>query len=117
MKEIVINIAEDGPVTALHFDEFDLGFLGQKKVERASEILFNEDSQDWRIEIPDLTPRNPAFSGTPPDVYTISGFSGYDVARAFEVDFLQACMKRNVSPHSREAEQILADILSSPQEA
>lgn len=90
-REIVVNISPTGLVSGLHFDEFDLGFLGDKKIGRASSINFDESDQSFYVLITGET--------NPPEV--ARGFSGYDIARNFEVEWLQACMKaQNVRPHS-----------------
>ncbi len=90
-QEIVVTIRPTGVVTALHFDEFDLGFLGDKKIGRASSIKFDESDQSFYILVTGET--------NPPEV--ARGFGGYDIARNFEVEWLQACMKaENVRPHS-----------------
>jgi hypothetical protein len=99
MKELVIDIAPTGRTEGMHFDEFDLCFLGNKQVERASEIIWDETGQSWFIKLPDddlVAPAN-AFVG---------GFVGYDTARTFEVSWLQGCRKGNVSPRSPEGVKI-----------
>lgn len=90
-KEIVIDIESTGKVESMHFDEFDLGFLGLKSISRASEILFNADTQDWFIILPDLTM---------PECDCLKGFDSYEVAREFEVEWLQRCRKSQVDPLS-----------------
>ena len=87
-KEIVIDFANNGTVESMHFDEFPLGFLGKATVERASEIFFNEDTQLWDILLP----------GQEAPCVNAAGFAGYDVARRFEVEWLQECRKARVPP-------------------
>jgi hypothetical protein len=91
MEELVIDISPEGKVEALHMDEFDLGFLGKKKISRASEIHFNEESQLWDIILP---------GRDKPENEAVMGFVSYDVARSFEVEWLQAARKNRVSPES-----------------
>ena len=93
MKEIVIDMKADGKVEGMHFDEFDLGFLGNKHVSRASEIFYNEETQMWDI----ILPGHDHAMGA-----SAAGFSGYDVARKFEVLWLQECRKRQLSPATSE---------------
>lgn len=90
-KQFVINIETSGKTHGLHFDEFDLGFLGDKRISRASSIEFDEEAQSFFVL--------PAGYDKPNSIAT--GFSGYDVARDFEVEWLQACMMAGkVQPHS-----------------
>jgi hypothetical protein len=53
------------------------------KVKRASEILFNEGTQSWDAHI----------FGEGDDVLIVEDFPGYDIARHFEVKFVQTCRK------------------------
>lgn len=89
-KEIVLDFDSNGQAQGMHFDQFDLGFLGDKHVTRASEIVYNDTTQLWDVVLP-----NQGIAHTP-----LQGFSGYDVARAFEVQWLQECRKREVDPYS-----------------
>lgn len=89
MKELVVTIGA-GKVSALHMDEFDLGFLGPKTVTRASEIVFNTKTQLWDVRVPSLN--DAGFVVT----QCSKGFTGYDVARMFEVEWLQACKVRDI---------------------
>ena len=100
-KEIVIDCKNDGTVYAMHFDQFDLGFLGRKTVTRASEIFYNDDTELWDILLPDQeTPHS-----------ACQGFSGYDVARKFEVKWLQECRKREVDPASIDGGVVAVEVL------
>lgn len=91
MKELVLDIGNDGSAQAMHFDEFDLGFLGKKKISRASEIMHNEETDLWDIYLPEKNM---------PECIWVMGFDGYDEARKFEVSWLQECRKAGVSPDS-----------------
>ena len=89
-KTATFHVSPDGQVTGLHYDDLDLGFLGKKEIGRASEILFDDGSQTFYIQLPQLTGQNqPRF---------LLGFSGYDVARAFEVMLLETCAISQVKP-------------------
>ena len=100
-REIVINVSGEGVADALHFDEFPLHFLGRAKIERASEIFFHEKSQTWSVILP----------GDDAAVPEASGFAGYDEARRFEVEWLQACMKAGrISPTSEQGRDIAEGI-------
>ena len=90
-KEMVIDFTESGTAEALHFDEFPLGFLGEMEVRRASEILFNRNTQSWDVHV----------YGEPYDPLLIKDFPGYDIARQFEVQFVQTCRKVRQYPQSR----------------
>jgi hypothetical protein len=92
-QEIVIDINPTGKVEGMHFDQFDLGFLGDKRVERASEIMHNSTTQKWDIVLPGMTL---------PVCDSVQGFDGYDTARNFEVSWLQACRKEAVHPNDPE---------------
>lgn len=101
MEELVIDILKNGKVEALHMDEFDLGFLGDKKISRASEIKFNSETQRWDIILPDrVVPESP----------DVTGFSAYDEARLFEVLWLQGCRKAGVKPYVAEGWNIASNI-------
>lgn len=99
--EIVIDIATLGSAEALHFDEFDLGFLGAKRIARASHILFDAEAQRWCV-----APVGGALRVNP----ALSGFVGYDEARRFEVAWLQACRKGDLAPESPEGLALAASL-------
>ncbi len=94
MDELVIEIGCTGVTEALHTDNFDLGFLGDKKVRRQTDILFNESTQKWNIR----------YLGEDIDVSNsyLSGFDTYDSARAFEVTWVNDCRLTGVAPESEE---------------
>jgi len=90
-QEIIVNFSSTGVVSGLHFDELDLGFLGDKKIGRASSIEFDEETQSFLV-LP---------AGKVSTVEQATNFIGYDNAREFEVEWLQACMKaRHCDPYS-----------------
>jgi hypothetical protein len=94
-NEIVIDISGEGRVSALHMDEFPLSFLGKMQVSRASSIEFDEESQTFYVVVSERRSdwqRNWIRSGGAPLVPDAAkGFTGYDEARLFEVDWLQKC--------------------------
>lgn len=87
--ELVISIDPIGRASALHMDEFPLRFLGNMKLERASYIQFNEDTQLFDVVLPDGTSH-----------ISHAQFTGYDEAREFEVEWLQRCKIARVDPGS-----------------
>lgn len=99
---IVIDILNTGVVESLHFDKFDLGFLGRKEIRRASEILWDEDRQEWYLKLPGQ------------EVETLSdlqrGFASYEVARDVEVDWLQECRMKAVQPLSANGLAVLESV-------
>lgn len=100
MDEIVIDVSASGKTEAMHFDEFPLSFLGPMNVTRASEIFHNPETQLWDVILPDETQA----------CAQARGFSGYDVARKFEVQWLQACRKENVHPTSPRGRSIATHV-------
>ncbi len=91
MEELVIDVSPDGVVQGLHMDAFPLDFLGPKKISRASEIHHNESTQKWDIILP---------GKESPECAAVSSFDGYDIAREFEVKWLQACRKAEIQPYT-----------------
>lgn len=86
-KEYVIDVGATGKVTALHNDQFSLSFLGAQKIQRASDIRFNEETQLWDIYLRDEA--GVEYQPTP----ALSGFDTYDGARTFEVQALNHIRK------------------------
>jgi hypothetical protein len=89
---IVVDIQPDGRVEGLHFDDFDLGFLGRKEVTRASEIVHNSETQLWDVVLPGATEPHMA----------AAGFDSYNKAREFEVLWLQHCRMAEADPYSED---------------
>jgi len=50
-KEKVIVIKPNGEVVTIYSDAFPLKNLGKSKIQRASNVLFDEEVQKWYIEI------------------------------------------------------------------
>lgn len=81
-KELVLTIAPTGAVAGLLMDDvLDTKFLGDQKIERASVIEFDQQDQSFYV-LP---------TGKPETVPQGRGFKGYEIAREFEVAWLQAC--------------------------
>ncbi len=104
----VIEFTESGEVTAMHRDSFSLGFLGKQSISRASEIMFNEDTQRWDIHL--ASPENGTFFPTP-----ASGFVGYNEARDVEVAWLENCRLHDVEALSDRGISILEEIMKGVQ--
>lgn len=101
MEPIVISISPDGKVSGMHRDEFNLGFLGKQHIERASEILFNDDTQKWEIAVP--TER-----GTYVVIEECGTFDSYNAARTFEVQWMNECFLNQCRPFSKQGSGIAA---------
>lgn len=99
MQDIVIDISTEGVVKGMHRDEFNLGFLGRQKINRASEIKFNDRSQKWEILVPveygpHMTPVTPEYELVAECGY----FDSYNTAREFEVRWMNECRIAGVPP-------------------
>jgi hypothetical protein len=90
--DIVIDFRPEGTVQGMHRDEFNLGFLGAQRIERASEIKFNEESQLWDIYFP--------YRGGWESDFMFRGFETYNGARDFEVAYINACRLAGYPPVS-----------------
>lgn len=99
-KEIVLDITTGGQAEGLHFDQFDLGFLGKQTITRASEILFHHAEQLWGVWIPGESKAS------------ATGFSSYETAREFEVAWLQECRKQSIDPRSHRGLKLAEDLRS-----
>lgn len=101
-KGHVIDFRPDGSVQAMHNDRFDLAFLGRQKVERATEIKFNESTQRWGIWVhrDDHHINFATMSPFNPPVENADGFLSYEKARQVEVSWLNACRLEGCAPES-----------------
>lgn len=88
MGELVIEIDCTGTTQALHMDGFDLSFLGDKKITRQTEILFDEEGQYWKV----------VYLCAGHFTHAISGFLSYEKARAFEVSWINECRLLGILP-------------------
>lgn len=104
-KELVISFSDDGTVESMTSDAFPLDFLGRQSVRRATEIVFNEQNQNWEISLC-LYDGDGKLTGyhTPPEA---KGFKGYDLARAVEVKWLNLCRVYDKLPQSEDGRSLL----------
>lgn len=91
-QSMVFKVNSDGSIGGLYFDDFNLEEMGDRKVERASEIVFDEKRQCWDVLLPSQDVPHPE----------ASGFRSYETARYFEVRWLNLCMQKNVDPLTAE---------------
>lgn len=94
-ESLVISFGEDGSAESLHIDKFDLGFLGKKQITRATDIRFEDETQDWSIYLLDAKGENPTLSHK-----ECKGLSSYEVARAVEVAWLNLCRVNDTDPRT-----------------
>jgi len=89
---MAIDFSNTGTVEAMNRSEFSLDFLGKQKIERATDIRFEEDKQNWVLYI--RTPAN--------EYCRVPGcaFSSYDIARHFEIFWLESCRISSTDPYS-----------------
>ena len=100
---MVITFGTGGKVEAMHRDAFNLSFLGKRTITRASEILFNDDTNHWDIYMDDGMGE---FCVTSP---ALEGFDEYEVARQFEVKWLDECRLRGIDPVGADGLFAIAD--------
>ena len=123
-KEIVIDFNPEEGVSALHMDEFPLSFLGRMKIDRASTIDFNDETQLFDINLKTATRFDVRQVQGKLRIFTYSrgrrkseplgdypaealGFIGYDEAREYEVAWIQECKKVGVDPLEPEGIEII----------
>lgn len=117
-KEMVISVGADGSVSGMHFDAFNLAFLGERDVRRASELMFNEDTQLWDIHLvtySDSMDGKRRSSVTEPPIPEAQGFTSYEECRDIEVRWLQGCRLAGVVPTSHRGVRILAMARRAPE--
>lgn len=100
--QIVIKIDPHGTVHALHYDNFDLGFLGPKKIERASEILFDEPDQTFYVQLPGFD--------TVELFAPAVAFGSYNEARKFEVYLLENAAFNSIAVEQTPKFEHFADV-------
>lgn len=106
---MVVSFSEEGEATALHREQFPLGFLGKQKIERASDIRFNDTTQLWDIYLLDPEGLVDIMGDRFHLVPQARGFASYDQARDVEVVWLENCALMGVSPfHPLGIEALLA---------
>lgn len=92
MTDLVLSFTPQGQVQGMHMDTFDLGFLGSKHIERATEIKFDEATQLWGL----FLPRADGSWVCPSE--DAKGFPTYETAREAEVLWLNVCRVRGEDP-------------------
>lgn len=106
MSELVIDFKSTGAVESLHMDGFDLGFLGEKKVRRQTDIVFNEKTQAWDIWYLYNAP-----GGEAKGIHDcLRGFPDYETARRAEVAWINDCRLGSILPMSADGLSIMQDI-------
>jgi len=101
MELMVFDFDSNGSVEGLHHEQFPLGFLGEMDVQRASEIMFNKNTQSWDVILP---------NDQAPVDESASGFSSYDVAREFEAKWLTVCRIEDYNPRSVAGIKVARDL-------
>jgi hypothetical protein len=108
---MVIDIDACGTVQAMHRENvLPLGFLGDQKIERATDIRFDESAQTWGIW-PRATPAAleaaalyldtlPGDDFLPPPSEYAKGFATYEGARDVEIKWLEQARLVGVEPTS-----------------
>jgi hypothetical protein len=96
---MVIDFRPTGEVEAMHRDKFNLSFLGAQSIHRASDIRFDEDTQQWDIHL--------ASEGGFVPVEAARGFETYEEARKMEVRWLEMARLHDLSPLSEEGTNLL----------
>ncbi len=107
---MVLTFDDEGGVEALHRDQFSLGFLGKQKIDRASDIRFDEEAQTWTIWL--LGKYGPMSNEM------AEGFATYDQARDAEVAWLEYSALNGFEPSSAlgiAALQVIRERLASGQ--
>lgn len=105
--ELVIDFSAEGTAQAMHMDGFDLGFLGAKSIQRATEIKFNERTQLWGLYLPDVAnATNPVWARMPYG----QGFPSYEVARQYEVVWINICRAKGLDYQTDQGCEVLRDI-------
>lgn len=109
-RELVVDFLESGEAQAMHVDSFDLGFLGNKNVKRATEIKFNEETQSWGLHLPVNAQNQECVEPTYRPVSEAQGFPSYEVARDAEVLWLNVCRAMGAEPSSAYGVKVIARI-------
>lgn len=111
-KQLVVDFLPTGEVNSMHVDTFDLGFLGNKSVQRATEIKFDEDTQLWGLYLP-LEGQLPGDTQAFYPVVEAQGFPTYEVAREAEVLWLNVCRSKGEEPSGAYGKGVIARIKSA----
>lgn len=87
---MVIDFRTNGEVEAMHRDTFNLAFLGKQSIKRASDIRYDEATQDWAIFV--------AVGEEFQEVPEARGFETYEEARKMEVRWFEYCRLHSLAP-------------------
>lgn len=97
--ELVIDFKDSGTVTSLHSDEFPLDFLGEMRVQRNAELLYDSIRKYWYISI--IGYKSEYFKDRQYNEYRtfpLNGFPSYGAAREFEVQWFNRCTILGIVP-------------------
>ena len=83
MKEYVAVIDKDGGIKTLYFDQFPLEDIGSAECERASDVVWDNELQAWKVQL------RPPFDGLQVD----GTFKSRQEAIDAEVRFLNDLME------------------------
>lgn len=113
---MIIDFTPDGAAQAMHMDPFDLGFLGPKHIERATEISFNPLTQKWDIALPRygsmVSSAEKALLGYRVPFSEAEGFDSYEGARKIEVLWLNECRRWGLDPDTEGGRLLLVKALN-----
>lgn len=101
---MVIDVELDGTVHSMYRENvMQLDFLGKQSVRRASDLIFNDDTQMFDIHLAEGS----AFL---PPVPEARDFPTYEAARDMEVRWLEMARLHDVHPASREGRCLLSHL-------
>ena len=90
----VISVGPDGTIKSLYLDTMPLKSLGRQQVDRATDIVHNNDTQCFDVYL--LPDRHITVSAV--------GFAEYEHARTYEVTLLNICRLAQVEPSSKQGD-------------
>ncbi len=103
---MVIDVEADGAVHSMYRENvLQLDFLGKQSVRRASDLIFNDDTQMFDIHLAEG-------STFMPPVPEARDFPTYEAAREMEVRWLEMSRLHDVRPSSPEGRCLLAHLRS-----
>ena len=103
--EHIISFGSDGKVASMYSDGFQLNFLGQQRIVRASDIKWGADlagTESWSIYL--------VIGKAEHTNEFLGGFTTYEAARAFEVELLNRCRAAQIDPLSDEGKAIAKEL-------
>lgn len=98
-KSFVFDVNDIGGVTGFYDDTVNIGFLGSQEVSRASEIMFNAETQSFDVILAGMDK---------PVAVDCKNFPTYELGRRFEVAWLNGCKLAGVEPNSDQGVAIAA---------